>query len=166
MSLRSYLSPQAYSQAKAEQSRRFVNRVTPRYYEGDDVVEFIEQEMIIPETGKPMKLHNEQAAVLRAMSHKTDGLYDYSLWLYSAPKKSGKTTVAAAVALWQAIQVRDGSVYIIGNDQRQADNRMTEAIRYAINHNPRLKNRARIVRNTIYLDNGTKIESIPVDPKG
>lgn len=167
MSLRSYLSPQAYSQAKAEQSRRFLNRVTPRYYDGDDPVEFINQEMIIPETGKPLILHDEQAAVLRAMAHKSDGInYDYSTWLYSAPKKSGKTTVAAGVALWQAIQVADGQVYIIGNDQKQADNRMMEAIRYAINHNPRFKNRARIIRNTIYLDNGTKLESIPVDPKG
>ncbi len=122
--------------------------------------------MVIPDTGKPLVLHEEQAAVLRAMSHKTDGLYDYSLWLYSAPKKSGKTTVAAGVALWQAIQIPDGQVYIIGNDLKQADNRMMEAIRYAINHNPRFKSRARIVRNTIYLDNGTKLESIPVDPKG
>ena len=160
------MSPQAYSQAKAEQARRFQNRITPRYYDGDDTVEFINREMVIPETGKPLILHDEQAAVLRAMSHRTNGNYDYSMWLYSAPKKSGKTTVAAAIALWQAIQVPDGQVYIIGNDQRQADNRMMEAIRYAIGHNPRFKNRVRIIRNTIYMDNGTKLESIPVDPKG
>lgn len=161
------MSPLAYSQAKAEQARRFQNRITPRYYEGDDPVEFINREMVIPETGAPLILHPEQAAVLHAMSHKSDGEnYDYSMWLYSAPKKSGKTTVAAGVALWQALQVPDGQVYIIGNDLKQADNRMMEAIRYAITHNPRFKNRARIVRNTIYLDNGTKLESIPVDPKG
>lgn len=167
MSLKSAISSQSYAQAKAEQARRFINRVTPRYYEGDDPVEFINREMVIPETGQPLVLAQEQADVLHAMSHKSDGEnYDYSMWLYSAPKKSGKTTVAAGVALWQALQVPDGQVYIIGNDLKQADNRMMEAIRYAINHNPRFKNRARIVRNTIYLDNGTKLESIPVDPKG
>lgn len=155
----------------AEVRRKVLARhgiVKPKtYYDGPDLVRFISEEMVIPETGQPLILHPEQAAVLRAMSHKSDGEnYDYSMWLYSAPKKSGKTTVAAGVALWQAIQVPDGQVYIIGNDLKQADNRMMEAIRYAITHNPRFKNRARIVRNTIFLDNGTKLESIPVDPKG
>lgn len=165
--LKTYLTPQAYQSLQAEKARRFVLAHTPRYYDGDDPVEFINREMVISETGQPLILHDEQAAVLRAMAHKSDGVnYDYSMWLYSAPKKSGKTTVAAGVALWQALQVPDGQVYIIGNDLKQADNRMMEAIRYAITHNPRFKNRARIVRNTIYLDNGTKLESIPVDPKG
>lgn len=166
MSLKSYLSPQAYSAAQAERTKRFLNRVTPAPYAGDDPVEFINREMVIPETGKPLILHEEQAAVLRTMAHKTDGNYDYAMWLYSAPKKSGKTTIGAAVALWQAMQVPDGQVYIIGNDLKQADNRMMEAIRYAITHNPRFTRRARIIRNTIYLENGTKLESIPVDPKG
>lgn len=122
--------------------------------------------MVIPETGRPIILHPEQADVLRAMSHQTDGAFDYSTWLYSAPKKSGKTTIGAGVALWQACRIPDGQVYIIGNDQKQADNRMMQAIRYAIDHNPRLQKRARLVRYTVYLDNGTKIESIPVDPRG
>lgn len=122
--------------------------------------------MVIPETGKPIELHPEQADVLRTMSHMTNGAFDFSTWLYSAPKKSGKTTIGAGVALWQACRVPDGQVYIIGNDQKQADNRMMQAIRYAIDHNPRLQKRARLVRYTVYLDNGTKIESIPVDPRG
>lgn len=141
--------------------------VTPRPYDGPDPVEFIHREMVIPETGLPMILDQEQADVLHAMSSRDEnGHYNYSTWLYSAPKKSGKTTVAAGVALWQALQVPDGQVYIIGNDQKQADNRMMQAIRYAITHNPRFTGRARIVRYTVYLDNGTKIESIPVDPRG
>lgn len=132
----------------------------------DDLVGFISREMVIPETGKPLVLHPEQADVLNAMSHRTNGAFDYSTWLYSAPKKSGKTTIGAGVALWQACRVPDGQVYIIGNDQKQSDNRMMQAIRYAIDHNPRLRKHARIVRYMVYLDNGTKIESIPVDPRG
>lgn len=133
---------------------------------GDDLPAFIAREMVIPETGAPLVLHPEQAAVLRAMSHQTNGVFDYSTWLYSAPKKSGKTTIGAGVALWQACRIPDGQVYVIGNDQKQADNRMMQAMRYAIDHNPRLAQHARTVRFTIYLDNGTKIESIPVDPRG
>lgn len=151
---------------QAEKNRRFVNKHTPSPYAGDDVSEFIEREMVIPETGQPMELHSEQRLVLQAMCHKTDGKFDYSTWLYSAPKKSAKTTIGASVALWQAWCIPDGNVYIIGNDQRQADNRMAQAIRYAVTHNPRFKNRARIIQNTIILENGTKIESIPVDPRG
>lgn len=164
--LKNYLSPQAYQSLQNERGKRLVARLAPRYYDGSDPAEFISREMVIPETGKPLVLHPEQTDVLHAMSHTTDGAFDYSTWLYSAPKKSGKTTIGAAVALWQACRVPDGQVYIIGNDQRQADNRMMQAIRYAIDHNPRLQKRARLVRFTVYLDNGTKIESIPVDPRG
>lgn len=122
--------------------------------------------MVIPETGKALILHPEQYDVLSAMSHQTNGAFDYSTWLYSAPKKSGKTTIGAGVALWQACRIPNGQVYIIGNDQKQADNRMMQAIRYAIDHNPNLSQHARVVRFTVYLDNGTRIESIPVDPRG
>lgn len=164
--LENFLTPKAYQALQAEKARRAVIRLTPRYYEGNDPAEFISREMVIPETGKPLELHPEQADVLHAMSHQTNGAFDYSTWLYSAPKKSGKTTIGAGVALWQACRVPDGNIYIIGNDQKQADNRMMQAIRYAITHNPRLQKRARLVRYEVYLDNGTKIESIPVDPRG
>jgi hypothetical protein len=156
-------------------AREIKNRVLERHgikrptsiYDGPDPAEFINREMVIPETGQPLILDHEQASVLRAMTERdANGDYLYSTLLYSAPKKSGKTTVGAGIALWQALRVPDGQVYIIGNDQRQADNRMTEAIRYALMHNPRFVGRYRTVRNTIYLDNGTKIESIPVDPRG
>ncbi len=164
--LKSYLTPKAYQSLQAEKARRAVSRLTPRYYEGDDPVEFISREMVIHETIKPLHPVPEQADVLRAMSHQTNGAFDYSTWLYSAPKKSGKTTIGAGVALWQACRVPNGQIYIIGNDQKQADNLMMQAIRYAIEHNPRLQKHARIVRFTVYLDNDTKIESIPVDPRG
>lgn len=167
MSLKDYLSPQAYQSLQADKARRFISKHTPRPYDGNDVVEFINREMVIPETGKPLQLHPEHADVLHEMSSRNDdGLLKYALWLFGAPKKTGKTAVAAGVALWQAMRVPYGEVYIIGNDLKQADNRMAQAIRFAINHNPRFARRARIVKNTIYLENETKIESIPVDPKG
>jgi phage terminase large subunit-like protein len=164
--LKNYLSPQAYRSLQEEKAKRLISRKTPKPYIGDDPSEFIQREMVIPETGNPLILHPEQSTVLQAMAHRTNNAFDYSTWLYSAPKKSGKTTIGAGVALWQAWRVPDGAIYIIGNDQKQADNRMMEAIRYAINHNERLSRHARIVRYSVYLDNGTKIESIPVDPRG
>lgn len=123
--------------------------------------------MVIHETNAPLVLHPEQAAVLRAMSARDDaGNFKYSTWVYSAPKKSGKTTIGAAVALWQAWRIPNGAIYIIGNDLDQADSRMAEAIRYAVQHNPAMAGRYKIIRYSVELDNGTKIYSIPVDPHG
>ena len=132
--------------------------------------DFIEDQLVIPETGKPMELHDEQRAVLTAMSERdpiTNHL-KYSTWLFSMPKKSAKTTIGAGVALWQSFRVPDGEVYIIGNDLKQADNRMAQAMRYGVEHNPRMRERVIVTpsKYTLRLDNGTKIESIPVDPRG
>lgn len=163
--LRNYLSPQAYESLQAERARRILARVGA--FTLDNPADFIEQHFIIPETGGPLPLHPEQRAVLTAMSTRNNaGDFLYTTWVYSAPKKSAKTTIGAGVALWQAWQIADGQIYIIGNDQKQADNRMMQAIRYAIDHHPTMRKRARVVRYTIYLDNGTRIESIPVDPRG
>ena len=134
----------------------------------DNPADFIEQELYIPETGAPMQLHPEQRAVLEAMAVRAAGKFLFSTWLFSMPKKSAKTTIGAGVALWQAWRVPDGEIYIIGNDLKQADNRMAQAIRYCVEHNPRMRQRVTVTTSkyTIRLDNGTKIESIPVDPRG
>lgn len=115
-----------------------------------------------------MTLADEQIDVLNAMSARDATGFLYSTWLFSMPKKSAKTTIGAAVALWQAWRLSDGEIYIIGNDLKQADNRMAQAIRYCVDHNPRMRDRVIVTTSkyTIKLDNGTKIESIPVDPRG
>lgn len=131
--------------------------------------DFIESEMVIPETGKPMELHPEIRYVLNEMSSRDEnGNFKYSTWLFSMPKKSGKTAIGAGVALWQANRLADGEIYVIGNDLKQADNRMAQAMRYCIDHNPRMTSRIRVIPSSykMLLDNGTRIESIPVDPRG
>lgn len=87
-------------------------------------------------------------------------------WIFSAPKKSGKTTIAAGVMLWQAWQVPNGQIYVIGNDLKQADSRMFRVIEYAVTHHPEMSKRAHVVRYKIILDNGTTIEALPLDPSG
>lgn len=136
-------------------------------YEPDsNPADYLEAEFFIPETGQPIQLHSEQRAVLKAMSERDDkGFFRYMTWVYSAIKKHGKTAIGAGMALWQAERIPNGEIYIVGNDLKQADNRMNQAIRYCVNHNPRMKN-WRVVRNTIYLPNGTRIEAVPVDPTG
>lgn len=135
----------------------------------EDVVAFLTTHFYIPETRGPMTLHPEQASVLSAFNERDGyGNFKHALWVYSAPKKSAKTTIGAAVALWQAWRIPHGEIYIIGNDLKQADNRMPQAIRFALESNPAMKGRYKITASDykILLDNGTRIEAIPVDPRG
>jgi hypothetical protein len=138
-----------------------------RVYIGDDVVTFLETEMYLADTGKPMELHDEQKRVLREMFRRDERGFVYSTMLYSSIKKSAKTTIFAGVALWQAFRVAHGEVYIIGNDQKQADSRMAQSIRECIRLNPRMAGiKLPVSTYRINLPNGTRIETIPVDPSG
>ncbi len=94
-----------------------------------------------------------------------DGSLYYEEMLWSAPKKSGKTQIVAGIAQWQAERLPYGEIYIVGNDLNQADTRMNQAIRESVGLNARLSG-LRLVRNTAYLPNGTRIEAIPIDPAG
>lgn len=129
--------------------------------------DFIQAEMYIPETPNiPLQLHSEQYAVIsRMFARNGDDTLRYMTMLYSSVKKSAKTTIGAAIALWQGYRVSNGEIYIVGNDLKQADNRMNQAIRYCAQHNPRMAD-VRINRNTCYLPNGTRIEAVPVDAAG
>ena len=67
--------------------------------------------------------------------------------------------------MWQAWRI-PGELYVIGNDLKQADNRMNQFIRYNLENSPPFKNYFSIVRYEIDLDNNSKIHAIPVDPEG
>lgn len=135
------------------------------YQPPDNPADYLETEFYIPETGQSIVLHPEQRQVLEAMAAQDDGAFRYLTWLYSAPKKSGKTAIGAGLALWQAERIPNGEIYIVGNDLKQADNRMNQAIRYCVKHNPRMQD-WKVIRNTIVCGNGTRIEAVPVDPAG
>jgi hypothetical protein len=123
--------------------------------------------MYITDTGAPLTLHPEQKAVLSEMFRRDASGFVYNLMLYSSIKKSAKTTIAAGILLWQGFRVPHGEIYIIGNDLRQADSRMAQAVRECITLNPRMKG-IKLPTSTyrITLPNGTRIETIPVDPAG
>lgn len=140
------------------------SRSDPLVYENP--VAFLTQHLFIPELQAPITLHPEQERVIDAMMRRDGKQFRYSTMVYSSVKKSAKTTIGGGLALWQGWRIPNGYIYIVGNDLNQADNRMMQAIRYAVLHNPDMQFRARIVRNTIYLDNGTTIEAVPVDAAG
>ncbi len=133
-----------------------------------DPVEFIETEFYIPETGKPVVLTEHQRRVIRAAFERRDGQFLYSTIIYSSTKKSGKTTLAGALALWHGFQISYGHIYLIGHDLRQADSRAAEAIRFAVQAHPNWRNTVKVKPSgyQVRLPNGTLIEAIPVDPHG
>lgn len=132
-----------------------------------DAVTWIQSEFYIPETGAPIQLVSYQLAVLNeALRRDTNGDFAYSLVLWSDIKKSAKSTIAAAAALYLAWHTPYESVRIVGNDLKQADSRTFFYIKRAIELNPRLRDQCAVKNYQIVLPNRTSITAIPVDPKG
>lgn len=131
-----------------------------------DAVDWIQSNFYIPELNGPIKLLPYQIAVLREASKKdADGNFLYSIIVWGDIKKSAKSSITAAMALYRASQVEWGSVKIIANDLKQADSRVAFYLRRAITMNPTLKDIKQNSYKTI-LPNHTTIEAIPIDPGG
>lgn len=135
-----------------------------------DPVAWMLENFYVPETpDKRLILHPYQIACLReALRRDEKGDFVYSVIVWSDCKKSIKSTISAAVALWMAFQTPWGSVKIVANDLKQADSRAAYYARRAIELNPRLKEIARVKPSgyLIELPNHSRLEAIPVDPKG
>lgn len=130
---------------------------------------WIEREFWIPENNGAIILMPYQRAVLREAYRRDDsGQFIYSTVLWSDIKKSGKSSIAAAVALERAGRMAWGSVKVVANDLKQADSRVSFYARRAIELNPALRNTVKIKPSgyTITMPNHAIIEAIPVDPKG
>lgn len=137
----------------------------------DDPIEWIQTEFYIPERSheknKAMQLAPHQIAVLQEAYRKDSrGKFVYDVICWSDIKKSGKSSIAAAVLLERARRTEWGTFKIVANDLKQADSRVFYYIRRAIEMNPRLSAIATISNYKIILPNKSIIEAIPVDPKG
>lgn len=134
-----------------------------------DPITWIETAFYIPELNGPIVLHDYQRAVLRE-AYRTDerGDYVYSVVVWSDIKKSAKSSIAAAVALERARRLNWGSIKIVANDLKQADSRVAFYARRAVELNPALANRVKVKPSGYHMefDNRTRLEAIPVDPKG
>jgi len=128
-----------------------------------------------PETGEllpagPLRLFPHQKRIIdEALSRKPNGMLKYSTVIYSAPKKSGKSTLSSAVVLYTAYHNPYSFVACVANDVKQSSNRLYGPIVTSIHLHKRfggiLKD-ASPNRNEIILPNHTKIEAIPCDAPG
>lgn len=138
-----------------------------------DPVKWIEKNFYIPETRKDPKLNGkiqlmeyQRDAIREALSTDENGDYRYDIIVWSDIKKSGKSTIAAAINLYRSKFTEFGEFYIVANDLKQADSRVNHYLRRALQLNPKLgKEYSKLgYRNTA--ENGSFIEAIPIDPSG
>lgn len=131
-----------------------------------DPAEWIRDNFYIPETKSTLQLQPYQSEALNRALHRTDGLFDNSIVIWSDVKKSAKSTLAAAVALWWAFQVEWGQIVIVANDLKQADSRVGFYLRRAIELNPAMASVCKVIQYKVTLPNRTIIEAVPIDPTG
>lgn len=127
----------------------------------NDPVAWIEGTLINPETGKRFQLLPDQGRVLRmALTPGPDGDLPYRDILYSAIKKSGKSTFGAICMIYVicALGGRFAEGYVLANDYEQAKSRIFTMCVRIVEASPML--RAKIVSDTIMFSNGATIQAI------
>jgi phage terminase large subunit-like protein len=96
-----------------------------------DPIAFIRDFCRNPETGQPFQMYPAQERFLReALTVRSDGRLPYSELVFSAPKKSGKTALAAMIALY-VVLVLGGAYaegYCLSNDFDQSVGRVYQQI--------------------------------------
>jgi phage terminase large subunit-like protein len=136
-------------------------------------VNWIENEFFIPETRHDPRLQGRIAlqpyqrdALHEILTPDDNGKYKYSIVVWSDIKKSGKSTIAAAVNLYRATFTEYGEFYVIANDLKQADSRVAHYMRRAVELNPKMRSKYKMQGYRITAPSGAYVEAIPIDPSG
>jgi len=135
-----------------------------------DPVRFITEVLVNPETGRPFELYPEEVTFLRAALTLTpDGRLKFFELLFSGPKKSGKTALAAFAMLYVIVALGGpyAEGYCIANDFDQAQGRVFQAIARIVRASPLLAKGARIeVSRITFTSTGATITAIASDYAG
>lgn len=133
-----------------------------------DPVAFIDRFIRRNELGQPFALTPEQRVVLgAAFEFEPDGKLPWDTIIYSAIKKSGKTTTNAATKLWWGFtQEAPNELKSVANDLEQSTARTFATVKGLLQHNPELGRSADVKARIITLSNGTTIQPIANDFAG
>jgi len=87
-----------------------------------------------------LKLFPEQRAIFEyCLTPDAEGKFPYTTLLFSTTKKSGKSTLAAAVAQWCAEELPPASeIFVCANTQEQGEGRVGKDLKYHIDHSGRV----------------------------
>jgi phage terminase large subunit-like protein len=117
-----------------------------------DPCAFIESVLIDPEVGTPYVLNRAQRRfIARAFSLTADGRLRYPELLFSCPKKSGKTALAAMLVIYVVVILAGpfGEGIICSNSLEQAQARVFQAVTRMVIASPLLKDDAIITTTKI-----------------
>ena len=105
-----------------------------------DPAAFIDRFIRYNELGRPFQLFPHQREVLKlAFAFDENGRLPWDTIAYSCPKKSGKTTINAAVTCWWAFtQEPPNELLIVANDLEQATARVFRSLAGLLQHNQEL----------------------------
>lgn len=145
-------------------------------------VDWITSHFYIPETvftlgpvelKGPIWLSDYQVQAMNEATKKNDdGLYKYSLIVWSDIKKSIKSTIAAAIALKTAFTEDWASIKVVANKRDQAASRSYFYLTRALRLNPTTKamldnGDIQISRYTVKFNfNNSTIQALPLNPEG
>lgn len=136
-----------------------------------DPVSFFDDGVIVdPETLRPFILYPAEKLFLRhALTLTPDGRLPYPELVFSAPKKSGKTALAAMIVLY-VILVLGGpyaEAYCVANDYDQAQGRVFAAIARMLSPRGGESSLAKITNSKIeFLSTGATIMALASDYAG
>jgi phage terminase large subunit-like protein len=117
-----------------------------------DPVAFIAEVLREPRSGKPYHLFPEQERFIRTgftLTH--EGRLPYDTAVYATPKKNGKSTTGAMLAVYAAVVLggRFAAVYILANDEEQSVGIIFELAKRMIAAAPLLRDTGKITQTRI-----------------
>ncbi len=141
--------------------------MTPERYARDPGA-FCDDLIRVNERGQPFRLLDHQREILRAaFAFDEDGRLPWDTFVLSTTKKGGKTTVNAALTLWWAFtQEPPNELFILANDQEQAQARVFSTAARIIQRNPALAASATVESRRIVLSNETTITALASEFRG
>lgn len=122
-------------------------------YAKGDISAFLEEQYVPPETRRTIELEWWQKEwILDPIFHtmKAPGKRQFNVALCGIPKKNGKSSLAAGIAVYELLcGVPAGEVIIAANDKDQASMIIYTKMRQSIALNPNLKRAARLLKSRI-----------------
>ena len=153
---------------RAREAARTVTRLVR-----NPVLRFLETEIWETERGKPFRLFPHQRTVLElAFGLREDGTLPWDTIVYATVKKSGKTTLnAAVVTAWAYTMDAPNEIYALANDEEQAKSRAYGAAMKIIKRHPELLESVvgqerGLTGSGFELDNGTIVKPLASDAAG
>ena len=128
-----------------------------------DCVGFVDDLVHVNERGAPFCLVPHQRTLLRlAFAFDAAGRLPWDTFVYSCPKKSGKTTLNALITTWWLFtQESPNELYCLANDEEQARSRVYDSVKKLIGRNPALAASALILdKARIQLTNDSELKAL------